>query len=298
MSGTRQPMRSGKAPTRRWAGACARRLVLALCLATGGCYQRVVRDTWAEYRDHPWGASEQDGPDTPLLPAAQASDLQRGREAEWTILIQRFKGPSAKRDATALMERLRREHGMRGLWLDHGEERAHLARGRYGSRHAPATAPDLQDVRMLTLNGARPFDEASLVPVDSLTSGSSLDVRQFAGVWPYTLQVAVFDLRTPAASRSAAEAHAANLRARDHAAYYYHGDHRSMVTVGLFSDDDRIPISTKLPSGKVAHQYIYGPRIRALQRQLPHNLVNGEKHMMTLPDGSQVPQPSSLVPIR
>ena len=125
-----------------------------------------------------------------------------------------------------------------------------------------------------------------------------LDVRQYKDRWPYTLQVAVFEESTDQATRTAAEKHAAELRQQDHPAFYYHGPKRSMVTVGLFSDDDRVEMATTLPNGQHVVQFVYGPRIKVLQETFPHNLVNGRLHMETQEDGTDSPQSSALVIIK
>jgi len=91
-----------------------------------------------------------------------------------------------------------------------------------------------------------------------------LDLRQHTGM--YTLQIGVYDREYGQGYQRAAEQAVAVLREQQEQAFYYHGPHRSMVTIGLFTDDDFV-----IQEGR----WSYGSSIRALQERFPYNLRNG-----------------------
>jgi len=286
-------------PPSEWEGGLSRLAVLliwGLPLLFGGCYERVVYDTFDGYRQ----MSMADGPSpgSPTRPDGTA-DPRLTRDRDWSILIETFTGEKARPEAANLMQRLRYEKAIPDLWVKPVGEQFHLMRGRYASRDAPPALRDLEQTRMVPLDGERRFGSIELARLSTMAANSdSLDARMHQDRGPYSLQVAVFELGSPKTSRHAAEGKAAELRKAGHEAFYYHGESRSMVTVGLFSDKDRVPVKTTLPSGKEVFQYAYGPRIKTLQEEFPHNLVNGQLHHEQMPDGTKRPQASSLIQIK
>ena len=92
-----------------------------------------------------------------------------------------------------------------------------------------------------------------------------LDLRRFSNMSAYSLQIAVFDAGAGGDFRDQAELYAKSLREKGEEAYFYHGPHRSMVTVGVFSANDFEQGGT------------YGARIRAVQERFPYHTVNGEQ---------------------
>ena len=124
-------------------------------------------------------------------------------------------------------------------------------------------------------------------------------MRQHAQRWPYTLRVEVWNKSFKGNLRRIAQSRAEALRKQGYRAYYYHvGDVESMVTVGLFSDHDRMAQSLQLPDGRQIVQYFYGPRITELQQKFPHTLVNGNVYYLQLPNGQKQVETSKLVPIK
>ncbi len=91
-----------------------------------------------------------------------------------------------------------------------------------------------------------------------------LDVRAHSGM--YTLQIGYYDDAFGPNFRNAAVKAAQTLREEGDPAYFYHGPHRSMVTVGLFTDDDLV---------QQGFQRVYGPNVKTLQEKYPYNLGNG-----------------------
>ena len=80
---------------------------------------------------------------------------------------------------------------------------------------------------------------------------------------------------------------AAALREDGDRAFYYHGPHRSMVTVGLFTFDDDF-----IQEGK---QRAYGPGIEELREKYPYNLVNGITVIQRNKDGETIGEQQSLI---
>ena len=283
-------MDRGTGCNRRYAAILALTL---LAMMFAGCYERVVRPAFETFRHLDWT----DRP--PVTNGRQPQSIEHGDLAQndWSILIESFEGRNAQQQASAMMSQLRNESHLPDLWIALDGQRHRLLRGRYPQPTSLAAQRDLAQTRMVPLEGARPFAEVNLVRLGAFDAAESLDVRQHRGRWPYTLQVAVFDHSNTKRRQNAAQQLAAKLRKQGHQAFYYHGE-MSKVTVGLFSDDDRVSQKTVLPNGKQMAKYVYGPRIRQVQKDFPHNLVNGEIFYLGAPDGKKLPQPSSLIPIK
>lgn len=107
----------------------------------------------------------------------------------------------------------------------------------------------------------------------------------------YSLQIMYYDPAFGPDFRKAAEEAVRVLREDGIEAYYYHGPHRSLVTVGLFSQEDFEQAPT--PAGFLVE--VPGPRIRQLQQQFPYSGANGRQLIQKFPDGSSEPLPSFLV---
>ena len=218
----------------------------------------------------------------------------------WTILIQLLEGFGAQSQAAHLINRLRQLE-VSDVWIKEVGGKHYVLRGQYPDATTPEVHDHLRQLRTMVQDKSNPFSLAEIIPLNQLSQNASdlLDVRRFKGQWPYTLQVAVFDENYGSRrSRSrAAEDLTRELRGQGHRSFYYHLE-RSMVTVGLFSDDDRVPQTVELPSGTKSTQWAYGPRIKLIQNVFPHNLVNGEVYLVDLPTGKQLPQPSNLIPIK
>ncbi|MDX1682597.1 MAG: hypothetical protein R3336_05720, partial [Phycisphaeraceae bacterium] len=152
-------------------------------------------------------------------------------------------------------------------WLKEDGPIIGVYRGRYGDPSFPQARQDLRQTRLVMVDGERPFSQVRLVPITSETPGitGSMDLRQHGGL--YSLQIAFFDHQYGPGYQKAAEAYARKLREEDGVeAFYYHGPHRSLVTVGIFDDHD---------FAREGAVHVYGARIRELQDKYPHNLANG-----------------------
>ena len=244
-------------------------------------YERVVSDGWASLRNLS---------DTPekrrSSTALQDGSTSPQHSSAWTILLETFEGSAGQEQAVNLIRDLQQQTRTPDLWLRNQRGMVYVYRGRYDRPDDPRAENDLRQTRLLNLADQRPFSSAYLVPIGSAEGVSSnpLDLRRFSGM--YSLQVAVYDDAYGPDFRKAAEKAANALRSDGDEAYYYHGPHRSMVTIGLFTDSDFIQ------RGPVQG---YGPRILELQEKYPYNLANGLTQIERINGQLMGEQPSFLV---
>lgn len=177
--------------------------------------------------------------------------------------------------------------------------------GRYTDPDGPEAQRDLRKVRALSVDGRKPFTGAVLVAdVEAVPADTRLarhDLRQAKKLDDdavYTLQIGVYareDNTRPSAAdlasfREAAEDAVTRLRREGEEAFFYHGPNGSMVTVGLFNDDD-MDTSIVPP--------IESQRLEDARRRHPNNLLNGRGVRETIrgDTGRAEPrlQPSRLV---
>ena len=102
-----------------------------------------------------------------------------------------------------------------------------------------------------------------------------LDLYQFAGDDLMTLQIGYYDEQYGEDFREAAELAAKELREQGDQAFYYHGPNRSLLTVGLFGQEDLVQHTTPGQDGRIFVQTQYSQRVVELQKKYPHNLGNG-----------------------
>jgi hypothetical protein len=130
---------------------------------------------------------------------------------------------------------------------------------------------------------------------DAVVTDDELNLRNHLTRAQYTLQVAFFDEAGGRTYREAAEAYARQLRAQGEQAFYLHGRTMSLVTVGLFSEQD-VPTERAIGAdGVPVVSQRYGQKVRALQRRFPHNLGNGMTLLESSGDGPQREAPSFVV---
>lgn len=264
-------------------------------LALPSCTTRVVHDSWDRYRAiADKGAKAAAAEQNPL---GGPSNPNEG----WAILLEAFEGDKQEAQAARLVKRLRQDLSIPDVWIRQDGKKTCVMRGQYIDASDELARSDLRQTRMLVLDGARPYEAVELVPLGESARGgtSAMDLRQYAGKGLYTLQVAAFDEAYGKDFRKAAERYAAELRAKGDQAFYYHGHFLSLVTVGIFTDDDFKEIEVVQPTSKGVSRFkqrTYGPRIEYLQKTYPANLFNGYTVVETGPDGSKRDQPSFMVP--
>lgn len=242
--------------TRGLPGRAAAGLVLLVLVGlTVGCVEtREVGGTWHRWRelaDPPRG----EGQDPRVVGQA------------WAVELQTFTGRDRLSEAFDFSNRVRAEGQIADVWFVGRGQDAVVYTGRYPREDHPEAVEKLKSVRQATLNGKRPFRNAKLVTIErGRGTRDANDLSQYSG--RRTLLVAVYDASFGDDFRRAAEEYAEQLRAEhDHPIYYYHGPSQSLVTAGLFTQYDFIPVN-----GVDS----YGPRIRELQEIFPHTRRNGE----------------------
>jgi hypothetical protein len=105
----------------------------------------------------------------------------------------------------------------------------------------------------------------------------------------YSLQIGFYDDAFGPDFRQAAEQAAAALHQQGEQAYYYHGPNRSLVTIGLFTENDFV---------QQGPQRAYGPQIKQLQQRFPYNLANGLTQIQKIDGRTIGEQPSFIVRVR
>lgn len=261
------------------AGRCGILMLAVLSCALGCVEERVVYDGFNAYRN-----MEAAGPirldDDPAARVAA--------DEGWSILLQEFAGTDQLQRADQLRTRLQREYRVPGLWVRQNGDKTGLYRGLYPRPDTDTARSDLRQTRMLSLDGARPYEDVQMLPLSAAARGASspLDLRQFPGM--RSLQVAVYDSDFGPEFRHAAEDAVNALRKEGHEAYFYHGPNRSMVTIGLFDAND---------VSRDGDQDGYPPRARELQKLFPYNLVNGRTLLQSVSGQDAKPQPSFLVEV-
>lgn len=231
----------------------------------------------------------------------------------WSIVLTSFRNEDQAAQAAAALQTIRAEAGLAEAYAEPRGEATVIAFGRYADPASRQAQTDLARVRAATmLSGGEPrkvFASAFLAPPAEI-KGANADydlrnARRLNGKWAlYTLQMGVYsreDRKAPSPSdlaefRRTAEEAVAKLRREGEPAFYYHGPNRSMVTIGLFGEDD---FDAERSMDK-------NPSLTALRQRFPYNLQNGlgikQKFRITDPDsGRQVVkeklQPSNLVGI-
>ncbi|MFA9476842.1 hypothetical protein ACERK3_00915 [Phycisphaerales bacterium AB-hyl4] len=251
-------------------------VLLATLTTTLGCEMqtRVVSEPW-------WSK----------LPADPPPDQAGGpRGGMWTIPLERFTGRDRQAHAQSMLTRLQQQAGLRSLWIEDVDGTATLYRGRFADPSAEEARQALHHSRRIRLDDGQPFSDVRLV---NLAGGGEPritdphDLRQYPGF--YTLQVGYFDGEYDGDFRAAAEDAAHRLREDDHDAYFYHGPHRSLVTVGLFSYEEAF-VTADDPTAAQAQVDAYAPTIRELQRNFPHNRGNGRSRPQRPPEGQDQAQ--------
>lgn len=227
-------------------------------------------------------------------PTSGSAALDGPAESGWSIALGAFSGEGHRQRAEAALARIRSELGLREARLQARDTGTAIVMGRYegpGSREAQR---DLARVRAVEVDGLRPFAGAFLSPAPRRENPGSNPAhnlanarREFGASARYTLQIGVYESPDVAESRRAAERAAAELRREGEPAFYYHGDSRSMVTVGAFSERD---------AG--ARDGVASPVLLELQRRHPYNLMNGNRTIVERGgDGVERTQKSFLVEI-
>lgn len=257
---------------------------LAICaavvLAACGSEQARDGDMAAEGRDvfgRPVNIGEpawnDQKPGSVRIPKATGPDA-------WTIVITSVNTGTPER-AAEILEKVQTVGKLPDAFLMNRAGRPIIAVGSFEDPTSSIAKIELERVRQISVEGELPYARAFLAPPSGELSRGSMpeyDLRnaraQHGRDAAYTLQIAVFGREdgAPASDadidqfRKAAEDAAKALRAEGETAFYYHGPNRSMVTIGVFTEDDH-----HLEQGIA----VESARLRALRDRQPRNLLNG-----------------------
>lgn len=200
--------------------------------------------------------------------------------------------------------------GLRNAYLARQGKSLVLSYGRYPSFDTPAAQADLRRIQNMVIEGERPFASALLVPPDGADIGTmpEFDLRtvksRFGSSAVYTLQVGVYSredgrpmsMAERADIRKSAEQAVVELRRQGELAFYYHGPNRSMVTIGIFGEEDN---QVDAIDGRVTQSH----DLLTLRQRHPLNLLNGRGIRQRVPNIPESDpnawrlQPSGLVMI-
>ena len=198
----------------------------------------------------------------------ETADNRRVRGQAFAVELKQFTGADRLQQAYDFSNLVRTEAQIADVWfVDRGRD-AIVYTGRYPRRDHPEAKAKLTAVRAATLDGKHEIRKAKLVTIDQRHAGTRDEhtLSQYSGY--RTLLVAVFDSNYGQDFRRAAEELADELRAEHEVkVYYYHGPNQSLVTAGLFTQMDFVPVN-----GVDS----YGPAIRQMQEVFPFATRNGE----------------------
>lgn len=212
--------------------------------------------------------SQEREPIAPPRSQTEGQADQAGADAGWAILLERISGPQHRARAAERVLTLRRSLGRNDIRVRAVSSGSAVVLGGYANPEDDRAQRDLQYVKSLSAQGARPYAMALLVPppVDAGTNTRhSLVVaaKDLDESYTHTLQVGVF-AGDEQQRKADAENYCAALRREGHEAFFFHGRRVSSVTIGTFTAAD-----FDMDTGFV------GPALERLQEQFPHNLYNG-----------------------
>lgn len=246
--------------------------LLAIALVSTGAFgqfkvrpKKDTSDTPARERDLETFRDEADAVLAPLTGAGQGNPAS-DTAAYWSIVLVAFTEIEPKAGELPLsaaeraeigLAKVVNEAGLTGAFVEKRDKATVVAYGRYEGPDDPRAVADLERLRTMRVGGQLPFASALLSPPDpSLLSGSlpELDLRNAKKLFGadnalYTLQIGIYGRgdRSPATPaevsefRKAAEQAAVLLRRDGELAFYYHAPERSMVTIGVFGQQDYDP---------------------------------------------------------
>ncbi len=242
------------------------------------------------------------------LEPPEPSNARDARKLGWTIVlgsvvIEEDAG-EAQRLGTEALDRVHAKGKLPEAIMERRGRSIVLCFGNYDNPDADLAVKDLERIRAIEIEGARPYAKAYMAPPpDDALKGSlaEFDLRNVrlsarspvgraagggGGAAPgksatlYTLQVGVYgnpDGSAPKPDdlkefRAAAEKAAAQLRREGELAFYYHAATLSSVTVGLFNADELVSKDPRAMPG----QTVDTPELAMLRKLHPNNLLNGQ----------------------
>lgn len=219
----------------------------------------------------------------------------------WSIIIAVFNGDKQIETARDALAQIQRDGRLPDAYLVRRGKATTICYGNYPDAEDATAQADLKRVQMMEINGATPYATTYLCPpVEGGAVKNDLDLRiakrKYGKDALYTLQVGFYGREElnrlspedKKAIQVAAEQAAADLRRDGELAFYYHGAHRSVVTVGIFGADDFNPMNPAAESR----------RLSETRRRHPLNLYNGQGYTGKTPGMREAKLvPSALVAV-
>lgn len=197
------------------------------------------------------------------------------RDGAWAIALAFYSGAQHRAIAMENAPIIAQQSGRTDLRVRSLERGSVIVAGTYRGPGDPNAMAELERLKGIAVGDARPFASAYLAPpvtdsVDARQVGE-FDLRGAKARFGeknavYTLEFTLYNEGGARDYRSAAERTVLQLRGEGETAFYYHGNHSSVVTLGLFGDDAIDPRTNR-----------YSPAVDALQRRFKFAMVNDEK---------------------
>jgi hypothetical protein len=287
--------------------ARARSILAALLFLTlpaagpGGCMrERVVNNSFESFRRYAQSEAAGGGSDSNFADSGDSGASGGAGGVNYAIEVASYTGSDRQQQARLAMKKLGAKPGMTNLWQADIEGRTRLYRGKYRSRTSRPARAALNAVQRTKIEGDRPFAEATLVALNQ--RGKQIDdkhnLKAYSGA--YSLQVGYFGPDFEGDRRAAAEKEAAAMRqAFDVPTFYYHGQHRSMVTLQIFSEEEAFTMKPDPISPGRTKVRAYAAGLRQLRQRFPRNFADKTNIAQRFKSENEYEdaQPSALVRI-
>jgi len=231
-------------------------------------------------RDSKTGVDLKEGPELFSRNRAGAGVVPKGdpnaQERDWIIVLAAFRGEAHAQAAAEALPKLQKVDGLGDAFVSRRGEATFIGLGRFSEPGDEKAQALIAEVRSTEVEQTRPFAQAFMAPPLTSDAGSRPEFnlanarKQFGKTARMTLQVGVYgrdDLakiseKDLAEVRKTAEEAVLQLRREGQLAFYFHSPRRSMVTIGVFAEEDIKPADS--------------PEIKKLRKLFPNNLYNGQ----------------------
>jgi len=190
----------------------------------------------------------------------------------WGILLRSLPGDPSVEEINEVRAAAQRSLGRSDIRVIRRKSGVAIVLGSYDSPGDPRARRDMELVGSTVVGGQRVFARAMLIPPPRMIDHGKLPQFNLASVkarlgrqaiWTY--QIGVYESPNRAEAKDAAERAVVELRKDGEQAFYYHGQTRSMITIGVFGRDDYDE-----QSGPKS------PVLFGLTKKYPLNLLNGQ----------------------
>lgn len=221
------------------------------------------------------------GPSPP--PKEVGSQASQGPEESWAVVLEAIRDRNAEQTAFERAREIGVQTSLPEVRAEFREGRWLVLSGRFAGPQERDAQRTLAQAKQIRFDDRNPFAGAALLPPASIDPSRvpEFDLRSARRGVPrdqglYTLQIGAYgrldgkslSSRERAEVRETAERAVRDLRADGIPAFFLHDANLSVVTVGVFTDDDLglTPRSRGFAS----------PEFERLKREFPNNLLNGK----------------------